>query len=230
MEENKDKKTNLTGKLQLKKTFNAGQIKQNFSHGRSKSVSVEVKKKRTFSTINKQNNDNQNEEREVLKDDQKEIKKIHNDPPKVSREGIRDLNVKHTPKKPVSKPIQEQKKNQNDLQQELPEKSRPQKFTKSPKSFENRRQGKLTISVGLILRTKVNPPKRTGARLSACCSPLANASPNIAKSSNLLFLNGLPSNSFTANTAPAELAALLPIPLPGFIFFSIFIMNPFFVG
>ena len=45
MEENKDKKTTLTGKLQLKKTFNAGQIKQNFSHGRSKSVSVEVKKK-----------------------------------------------------------------------------------------------------------------------------------------------------------------------------------------
>ena len=48
MEENKDKKTTLTGKLQLKKTFNAGQIKQNFSHGRSKSVSVEVKKKKNL--------------------------------------------------------------------------------------------------------------------------------------------------------------------------------------
>ena len=52
MEENKEK-TTLTGKLQLKKTFNAGQIKQNFSHGRSKSVSVEVKRKRTFSTFDK---------------------------------------------------------------------------------------------------------------------------------------------------------------------------------
>ena len=71
MEENKDKKNTLTGKLQIKKTFNAGQIKQNFSHGRSKSVSVEVKKKRTFSTFNKQHNDNQNEEREVIKNDQK---------------------------------------------------------------------------------------------------------------------------------------------------------------
>ena len=47
MDENKDKKT-LSGKLQLKKTINAGQIKQSFSHGRTRSVSVEVKKKRTL--------------------------------------------------------------------------------------------------------------------------------------------------------------------------------------
>ena len=46
MEENKDKKTESSGKLQLKKTFNVGQIKQSFSHGRTRSVSVEVKKKR----------------------------------------------------------------------------------------------------------------------------------------------------------------------------------------
>ena len=76
MEENKDKKTTLTGKLQLKKTFNAGQIKQNFSHGRSKSVSVEVKKKRTFSTINKQQNVNQIEDREVPKDETNDTKNI----------------------------------------------------------------------------------------------------------------------------------------------------------
>ena len=49
MEENKDKKPSYSGKLQLKKTFNAGQIKQSFSHGRSRSVSVEVKRKRTLS-------------------------------------------------------------------------------------------------------------------------------------------------------------------------------------
>ena len=45
MEETNDKKKSYTGKLQLKKTFNAGQIKQSFSHGRTRSVSVEVKKK-----------------------------------------------------------------------------------------------------------------------------------------------------------------------------------------
>ena len=48
MEENKDKKTENSGKLQLKKTFNVGQIKQSFSHGRTRSVSVEVKKKRVL--------------------------------------------------------------------------------------------------------------------------------------------------------------------------------------
>jgi translation initiation factor IF-2 len=149
MEENKDKKTTLTGKLQLKKTFNAGQIKQNFSHGRSKSVSVEVKKKRTFSTINKKPNEDQSEGREVLKDEIKNFKKIDPDIPKAPKEGIRDLNVKRSPKKSASKPTLDPKKNQNDIQQESPEKNRPQKFPKSPKSFENRRQGKLTISQAL---------------------------------------------------------------------------------
>ena len=149
MEENKDKKTTLTGKLQLKKTFNAGQIKQNFSHGRSKSVSVEVKKKRTFSTINKQSNENQSEEKVALKEEPNDIKKVHTDLPKAQKEGIRDLNVKRSSKKPASKSMLEQKKNQNDLQQEPQEKNRPPKFPKSPKSFENRRQGKLTISQAL---------------------------------------------------------------------------------
>ncbi|MBI4968620.1 MAG: translation initiation factor IF-2 [Rhodospirillales bacterium] len=36
------------GKLELKKTVDAGQIRQSFSHGRSKAVAVEVRKKRTF--------------------------------------------------------------------------------------------------------------------------------------------------------------------------------------
>ncbi len=36
------------GKLELKKTVGAGQVKQSFSHGRSKMVTVEKKKKRTF--------------------------------------------------------------------------------------------------------------------------------------------------------------------------------------
>ena len=115
MEENKDKKTTITGKLQLKKTFNAGQIKQNFSHGRSKSVSVEVKKKRTFSTINKKPNEDQNEGREVLKDEIKYFKKIDPDLPKAPKEGIRDLNVKRSPKKPTIKPTSDPKNQQQTL-------------------------------------------------------------------------------------------------------------------
>ena len=36
------------GKLELKKTVATGQVRQNFSHGRSRMVTVEVRKKRTF--------------------------------------------------------------------------------------------------------------------------------------------------------------------------------------
>jgi len=36
------------GRLELNKTVGAGQVRQNFSHGRSKSVTVEVRRKRTF--------------------------------------------------------------------------------------------------------------------------------------------------------------------------------------
>jgi translation initiation factor IF-2 len=36
------------GKLELKKTVEGGSVRQNFSHGRSKMVTVEVRKKRTF--------------------------------------------------------------------------------------------------------------------------------------------------------------------------------------
>ena len=36
------------GKLELKKTVETGQVRQNFSHGRARMVTVEVRKKRTF--------------------------------------------------------------------------------------------------------------------------------------------------------------------------------------
>ncbi len=36
------------GRLELKKTVESGQIRQSFSHGRSKAVRVEVKKKRPY--------------------------------------------------------------------------------------------------------------------------------------------------------------------------------------
>jgi len=50
--EDKKGKTRLTlsrpGSLELKKIVESGQVRQNFSHGRSKSVTVEVRKKRSF--------------------------------------------------------------------------------------------------------------------------------------------------------------------------------------
>ncbi|NQV82960.1 MAG: translation initiation factor IF-2 associated domain-containing protein, partial [Rhodospirillales bacterium] len=49
-EQNKGNKLGLSrpGKLELKKTVATGQVRQNFSHGRSRMVTVEVRKKRTF--------------------------------------------------------------------------------------------------------------------------------------------------------------------------------------
>ena len=54
MSEEKQKKTtetltvNRPKKLQLTKTVEGGKVKQNFTHGRSKTVTVEVRKTRTF--------------------------------------------------------------------------------------------------------------------------------------------------------------------------------------
>ena len=51
--EEKGKKKSLSlqrpGRLELKKTVKVGQVRQSFSHGRTKAVTVEVRKKRTFS-------------------------------------------------------------------------------------------------------------------------------------------------------------------------------------
>ncbi|KAF0114508.1 MAG: translation initiation factor IF-2, partial [Rhodospirillaceae bacterium] len=46
----KDHKLSLSpkGRLELKKTVDAGQVRQSFSHGRSKVVAVEVRKKRSI--------------------------------------------------------------------------------------------------------------------------------------------------------------------------------------
>ena len=51
-EEPKDKKKSLSltggSRLELKKTVSSGQVRQSFSHGRSKAVTVEVRKKRSI--------------------------------------------------------------------------------------------------------------------------------------------------------------------------------------
>jgi len=46
--EKKPLKLSRPGRLEIKKTIDAGQVRQSFPHGRSKTVAVEVKKKRTF--------------------------------------------------------------------------------------------------------------------------------------------------------------------------------------
>ncbi len=155
MEENKTNKNNLGGKLQLKKTINAGQIKQSFSHGRSKSVSVEVKRKRSLSGFSKneiieQPKSSQYEFDEVkdLKgnDDSDEI--IDKVQTKKNNQNIPENSSIERPKRPSTKSFNE-KKEDDGIKKEANEKPKQQKFIKTPKSFENRRQGKLTISQAL---------------------------------------------------------------------------------
>ena len=151
MTDNKENKNNPTGKLQLKKTINAGQIKQSFSHGRSRSVSVEVKKKRSLTGFSK------NETIEQPKSLDTSLSEINPPKKKIISEAIDDENSteiqnekieKKSPKKSATKNFNEGKLN-NETNNESVEKQKQQKFVKSPKSFENRRQGKLTISQAL---------------------------------------------------------------------------------
>ena len=159
MEENKDKKNEYSGKLQLKKTFNAGQIKQSFSHGRSRSVSVEVKRKRTLSSLKNEEDkvnqsvpsSDQSEESlavsQVSKNDSKQQPKA--DLTKEEKKEVKDTSDE---KKPVKKNFSRQfdsKPEQDEKILEKEKKIKAPKFVKSPKSFENRRQGKLTISQAL---------------------------------------------------------------------------------
>ena len=159
MEENKDKKNDYSGKLQLKKTFNAGQIKQSFSHGRSRSVSVEVKRKRTLSSLKNEEDkvnqsvpsSDQSEESlavsQVSKNDSKQQPKA--DLTKEEKKEVKDTSDE---KKPAKKNFSKQfdsKPEQDEKILEKEKKIKAPKFVKSPKSFENRRQGKLTISQAL---------------------------------------------------------------------------------
>ena len=149
MEENKDKKPTLTGKLQLKKLSMLVKSNRTFLMVEVNQSLLKLREKEHFQQLIKKVNDENLQDKDVSKTNEQEIRKVNVDLPKAPREGIKDLNVKHTPKKPPIKPIPDLKKNQSDIKQESPEKNRTPKFPKSPKSFENRRQGKLTISQAL---------------------------------------------------------------------------------
>ena len=89
---------NKRPRLELKKTFDLGKIKQNFSHGRSRSVSVEVKKKRSFSNIPKKTDqeDLEGKNQTLTKEDSevinKQIKDSENDDLKETKEKETNLN------------------------------------------------------------------------------------------------------------------------------------------
>ena len=159
MEESKDKKKSYSGKLQLKKTFNAGQIKQSFSHGRTRSVSVEVKKKRTLSNFSQQDNllkeeivkrpeaDSQVDLAGEIREKSSETTGLKEENQETQEKEIVEKNEKITPKPNQSKNVSnEAPQNENKDVREIIKKPKP---PKSPKSFENRRQGKLTISQAL---------------------------------------------------------------------------------
>ena len=55
-----------SGRLELRKTVEGGTVKQSFAHGRTKSVSVEVKKVRTYK-FNENNLRNNEDSKKVLK-------------------------------------------------------------------------------------------------------------------------------------------------------------------
>ena len=66
-------------KLELRKTVGSGTVKQSFSHGRVKSVAVEVKKVRTFSKNNSSNNETINENKSLPSDNQFIDNRINNE-------------------------------------------------------------------------------------------------------------------------------------------------------
>ncbi len=74
-DKNKDKPLGLSrpGTLQLNKTIESGQVRQNFSHGRSKMVQVEVRKKRTYAQNDKGRLSEVKEEIDVFQDPKENV-------------------------------------------------------------------------------------------------------------------------------------------------------------
>ena len=150
---------NKRPRLELKKTFDLGKIKQNFSHGRSRSVSVEVKKKRSFSNIPKKTDqeDLEGKNQTLTKEDSevinKQIKDSENDDLKETKEKETNLNKFKNPetkdfKKKTNNKITSQDK-LDSAKEEKNSKLTNFKLIKVPKKQNERRKGKLTISEAL---------------------------------------------------------------------------------
>ena len=161
MEKDTKNQSTLTGKLELKKTFDAGKIKQSFSHGRSRSVSVEVKKKRSFgnkvfekpTTVKEdaQVKEIKAEADELFKKKETKVltEEISEKKPETSKKPINEIKKTSTDQKKDSvRPSAEQKKDV-ETEPEKTKKLKNLKLIKVPKKQEERRKGKLTISEAL---------------------------------------------------------------------------------
>lgn len=183
MDEKTDNNKPVKLKLELKKTFDAGKIKQSFSHGRSRSVTVEVKKKRFLSNkfeLDSQKKDsldvleegtnkpNDDENLESLVKEKLEPKKenqpINQNTNEISNKNqtfIENNNEKKTSSnekfnKNKNETIDQKKKTgkifldkPDTEKKEIGKKLSNFKLIKVPKSQNERRKGKLTISEAL---------------------------------------------------------------------------------
>ncbi len=159
-EDNKEEKISRP-KLQLKKTFDLGKIKQSFSHGRSRSVSVEVKKKRFFSdTSNKSGT--QNDDKKISNEGTKEKSIVDSSESKVIKKD-ESKDQKSPPKNFNNTEIKDfrKKSNKSTAQEKLGENKDEKnaklanfKLIKVPKNQNERRKGKLTISEALDENTE----------------------------------------------------------------------------
>ena len=162
-EDNKQEKIGRP-KLQLKKTFDLGKIKQSFSHGRSRSVSVEVKKKRVFSnTVNKISDQNLEDGKKNLDHNRQdghennlnnkksnEIKDTKEQ--KLNPKNLNDNETKDFRKKQNNKPNAQEKT--QEVKEDKNTKLTNFKLIKVPKKLNERRKGKLTISEALDENTE----------------------------------------------------------------------------
>ncbi len=160
MEKDKKNEKTLTGTLELKKTFDAGKIKQSFSHGRSRSVSVEVKKKRLFGNKAKeafeikQNIENQNtnlNENVVQKNATAKFEDNKNNIELENSQSLQkdDKKPNYRPTKKENKPNIEETRNNQEVTEDKGRKAKNLKLLKVPKKLDERRKGKLTISEAL---------------------------------------------------------------------------------
>ncbi len=151
-------------RLELKKTFDAGKIKQSFSHGRSRSVSVEVKKKRFFSEKNLISGEESKQKYSNLEDNNSRTNNsnVENPANKTFSEQIIKKESEAIEIKTKTSPTEriETKEGKKKYQKNIPNKELEQpeeqnkklsnfKLIKVPKKMGDRRKGKLTISEAL---------------------------------------------------------------------------------
>jgi len=137
--DNPSKKLGLSssGKLELKKTIEGGTVRQSFAHGRSKSVSVEVKKIRTYKV-----NDNNFQNK---KDNEKSLETKNN-------------NLSDSEKEARLKALDKANKSKNDVEevkQKVEKKDNKEKVTiqkEGSKDLKNKKDAEVTETVPIPIK------------------------------------------------------------------------------